>query len=83
MLVGYRDVWSCLAHFWVQIFSDHGFSDVEGTVSVFRGGVLIQEVQLPAAKQPDSFWIGFVLELRRDLKQLPLFFVGLWPSCCI
>jgi len=59
---GYRDVWSCLAHFWVQIFSDHGFSDVEGTVSIFRGGVLVQEVQLPAAKQPDSFWIGFVLD---------------------
>ncbi|CAE7277177.1 unnamed protein product [Symbiodinium pilosum] len=65
---GYRDIWSCLAHFWVQIFSNHGFADVQGTVSIFRGGVLVHELQLPAAEQPDSFWIGFVLETLRILR---------------
>ena len=70
MSPGYRDIWSCLAHFWVQIFSDHGFRDVQGTVSIFRGGVLVQELQLPAANQPNSFWIGFVLESRRISKKL-------------
>lgn len=61
---GYRDIWSCLAYFWVQIFSytDDVFSNVEAKVSIFRQGTLVQEFQLPADGDPNDFWVGFVLD---------------------
>ena len=64
-LAGYRDVWSCLTYFWVQVFSQNNFADVQGKVSIFREGLLLEEVQLPTTA--DSFWVGFVLELWIDL----------------
>jgi len=57
---GYRDVWSCLTYFWVQVFSQNNFADVQGKVSIFREGLLLEEVQLPTTA--DSFWVGFVLD---------------------
>ncbi|CAK9041556.1 Dihydropyridine-sensitive L-type skeletal muscle calcium channel subunit alpha-1 [Durusdinium trenchii] len=59
---GYRDIWSCLAYFWVQIFSLHTFADVQGKVSIFRQSILVQEVQLPADNAANDFWVGFVLD---------------------
>lgn len=61
---GYRDIWSCLAYFWLQIFSytEDTFADVDAKVSIFRQGTLVQEIQLPADGDPNDFWVGFALD---------------------
>lgn len=59
----YKEIQSCLVHYWVQVFSRHNFGDVVGNVSLYREEQHVMTFNLPGVTGGQAYWIGFTLDL--------------------
>ena len=59
----YTDVRGCQANYWIHMFSEHAFADVDAEVRVYRQNVQVLQATIPQSEDPAAqSWVGIVFD---------------------